>query len=77
MINGPGKYSVKTAASEVTIMRPSGRRVVKVSVEQINRLDRHRDIWPRGRCARLMIDVAGPLDAMSVGARVIIETQCS
>ena len=76
MINGPGKYSVKTGGFEVTNMRTRrpGERAMKALAEQINELD-GVEIYGRVVGVRgLMVEVAGPLHVMSVGARVIVET---
>ena len=52
----------------------AGRHAVKALAEQINDLDGievyGRVVGVRG----LMVEVAGPIHAMSVGARVLIET---
>ena len=66
MINDAGKQAVKDAAQKVT----GGARVVKALAEQIDELDGvevyGRVVGVRG----LMVEVAGPIHAMSVGARV-------
>ncbi len=74
MINGAGKYTVKTDELEVTICRTEGHCAMKALAEQINELD-GIEIYGRVVGVRgLMVEVAGPLHAMSVGARVVIET---
>jgi flagellum-specific ATP synthase len=47
---------------------------MKALAEQIDELDGGRDLRPGGRVRGLMVEVAGPIHAMSVGARVLIET---
>ncbi len=77
MINGPGKYTVKAAAFGVTILAHAaaiGWHAVKALAEQISELD-GVEIYGRVVGVRgLMVEVAGPLHAMFVGARVVIET---
>ncbi len=81
MINVPGKQAINIGPRKVTILsearRPMRRRgdgAMKALAEQINELD-GIEIYGRVVGVRgLMVEVAGPLHAMSVGARVIIET---
>ena len=87
MINVPGKQAIKKTAGRVTILLrrwPPGARlgtpqrpgepVMKALAEQINELD-GIEIYGRVVGVRgLMVEAAGPLHAMSVGARVVIET---
>ena len=74
MINDAGKQRVKTAPNWLPAEGPLGMRAL---LEQIEELDGNevygRVVGVRG----LMVEVAGPLHAMSVGARVVIETQAT
>ena len=70
MINDAGKQAVKAGPQRVT----GGARPMKALAEQINEIDGvevyGRVVGVRG----LMVEVAGPIHAMSVGARVVVET---
>ena len=70
MINDAGKQAVKGRSRKVT----ARARPMKALAEQINELDGvevyGRVVGVRG----LMVEVAGPIHAMSVGARVVVET---
>ena len=71
MINDAGKQRVKTRPNWL----PAEPVAMKALPEQIDELD-GIEIYGRVVGVRgLMVEVAGPLHAMSVGARVVIETQ--
>ena len=66
MINDAGKQAVKDGSQRL----PAGRRPMKALAEQIKELD-GVEIYGRVVGVRgLMVEVAGPIHAMSVGARV-------
>ena len=69
MINDAGKQAVKAGPADSR----KGRKV-RALAEQINELD-GVEIYGRVVGVRgLMVEVAGPIHAMSVGARVVNET---
>src|SRR5499427_2445444 len=74
MINDAGKHEVKGAALSRRDGRREGANQMKALAEQINELD-GVEIYGRVVGVRgLMVEVAGPIHAMSVGSRVVIET---
>ena len=77
MINGPGKQAIKKTTPRKPFMRGCGGRKARDegARQQIIELD-GIEIYGRVVGVRgLMVEVAGPLHVMSVGARVIIEMQ--